>query len=142
MKKTKSLLSLLLFSFLFSMFLVGCSSGEPPSGLPDIYAVAQDAVKKQLLSPATAVFPDFDKSFVHYDRSVLEDCGEGIPLEYRVYRVDAYVDSSNAFGTPVRTNFIAEVYCYVDDYVSAQFGEQGIHKNIEDHYYTSILELE
>lgn len=138
--KTKKF-ALCLVGIALVVVFTGCSS-KAPSGLPDIYRTATELIQQELISPSSAVFSDFDESFVSYDRSVLEDVGEGVALEYRVYKVKSFVDSQNAFGATLRANFEVEVYAYVDDYNSAKFGEQGIHKGIEDHYYRFLLKLE
>ncbi|SBV99160.1 exported hypothetical protein [uncultured Eubacteriales bacterium] len=137
--RVKRITAILMLLVALLVTVTGCSD-ELPSGLPDVYEIAKINVENNLVSPSSAVFPEFDDSFVEYSRSILEDVGKGT-LEYRVYEVNAYVDSENTFGAMVRTHFFVEVYAYVDDYNSPKFGEEGIHKNIEDHYYTIILSL-
>lgn len=65
------------------------------------YSRSQKFVKERLKSPATAEFPsaawDGDQIRVGYD-----DAEE-------IYTVASYVDSQNAFGATVRTNFIAQL---------------------------------
>jgi|GEM_PF-3483875 len=135
--KVKYILIILIIAFSIS----GCTSESLPSGLEDLYIQSQSVVKDALLSPATAVFPEFDESFVKYRQNVLADLGEGVELEYRVYDVKAYVDSQNMFGALVRAYYWVTIYSYVDDYNSPQFGEKGIHKGIDDHYYICLEEL-
>ncbi len=119
----------------------GCFSGsEAPSGLEDLYIDAQKIVCDQLLCPSTAVFPQFDRSFVTYADEVLEDHGMGM-LDYRVYDVKAYVDSENAFGAMVRNDFWVKVYAYDDDYRNAKFREEGTHKGIKDHNYVEYIDV-
>jgi hypothetical protein len=129
------IISLLIVIFILSV--TGCTSTNAPSGLESIYEIAQQKVPEGLISPASAKFPEFDKSFVTYDTSILKDFGKGV-LEYRVYDVKSYVDSQNVYGAIMRNNFWVKVYYYVDDYNSPQFGEKGIHKGVKDHYYAEL----
>ena len=64
----------------------------------EIYEWAVEAVSKQLLSPTSAEYPEFQMSFVT-DMEEETEYEDGI---YHLYSVEAYVDSNNAFGTQVR----------------------------------------
>lgn len=58
------------------------------------YICAQQEVEKHLMSPASADFP----------------LGiEGNPIGENMYLVSSYVDSQNAFGAMIRTEFICNV---------------------------------
>lgn len=119
----------------------GCSESDPDAGKKKIYSTAQQCVVKYLDSPSSAVFPEFDHSFVSYQTSILEDLGEGTSLEYRIYDVNAYVESQNEYGVMMRQDFHVEVALYVDDFPTPKFGEEGIHKGIENHCYSALVEL-
>ena len=56
------------------------------------YDYAQEIVKNNLKSPASAVFPDYQESFVN-------------ELGKYEWRVETYVDAQNSFGAMLRTNF-------------------------------------
>jgi hypothetical protein len=142
MKKRKQLKIcplVLIFLLSASVLMFGCTP-EPPSGLPDIYSQAQSIVLDNLMAPASAKFPDYDSSFVKYNTSILQDKGKG-KLEYRVYDVNAYVDAQNVYGALIRDEFWVQVYVYVDDFETHQFGENGIHKGVSDHYYIVLKQL-
>lgn len=133
--------SLIVVLIVFGVMLTGCGK-ERPNPLEQIYTTSQQQVLNSLISPATAEFPEFEESFVKYNTSVLEDLGEGMPLEYRVYDVVSYVDSMNSFGAMLRTNYYVQVYYYVDKYSSPKFGDQGIKKGIENHYYSYLISID
>ncbi|HCT64753.1 MAG TPA: hypothetical protein DIC60_05735 [Lachnospiraceae bacterium] len=134
----KNLIAILI---LCAVMLIGCGK-EKPTPLEQIYTTAHQQVLNSLIAPATAEFPEFQESFVKYNTSVLEDLGEGMPLEYRVYDVVSYVDSMNSFGAMLRTNYYVQVYYYVDKYPSPKFGDQGIKKGIENHYYSYLISID
>ncbi len=57
---------------------------------------AQEVVKQNLKSPATAEFPFYDKSQIQH----LGDC---------VYQVRSYVDYQNSFGAIIRSSFYVRI---------------------------------
>ena len=137
----KIIVLMLVVCFSFAV-MTGCSVSEPPSQLPNIYETSQECIQKSLICPTTAIFPEYEDTFVEYNKRVLEDLGEGVALEYRVYDVNAYVDSQNAYGAMIRNNFHAQVYLYVDDLYSTEYGDEGVHKGIQDHCYTYLIDME
>ena len=68
---------------------------------PTAYEMAQKFVIDRVKSPATAEFPSvlWDKSEIEWSYDEEED----------TYIISSYVDSQNAFGATVRTNFIAKL---------------------------------
>ena len=101
--KFKLLISLLLCT-LVSMFLFSCNRPIERSEYSDrelIYEESQSVIMDNLLSPTSAVFPDFESSFVsdNEEEIVYEE------ITYHTYTVTAYVDSHNAFGTMVRQKY-------------------------------------
>ena len=115
----------------------------PQSGLPSVYDTAKECVTAHLFYPDTAKYPEYEEGMVVYNSSVLEDIGEGYGcLEYRIYDVKSSVYAVNQIGQSGKADFFVQVYVYVDDYPSAQYGEQGIHKGVKDHYCSYLRSLE
>lgn len=114
---------------------------SPKSRLPEFYSTAQECVDAHLFNPETSSYPEYKEGMVKYNSLVLEDLGDGY-LQYRIYDVKSYVYATNQTGEPGRANFFVQVYVYVDDYSSSQYGEQGTHKGVEDHYYSFLRDLE
>lgn len=76
-----------------------------------IYIESQTIVANELLYPPSAVFPEFESTFV-------ADNGEEIAYEdtlYHTYTVTAYVDSQNAFGAMFRTEYQVIIGVPVED---------------------------
>lgn len=92
-------------------------------GMRKAYAAAQEVIQAELLSPSSAVFPEFEPEFVTQRTKIVTYEGK----EYRVYTVAAYVDSHNAFGTLIRNEFVVEI----------GFPTEGD----DDMYYYNILSL-
>lgn len=67
----------------------------------EAYYYAQDVISDQLLSPSSAVFPEYDSSFVSHTSETVKLDGE----EYDIYTVTAYVDSQNVFGVLIRSEY-------------------------------------
>jgi hypothetical protein len=65
----------------------------------EAYVMSQDFVSSRLVSPSTAKFP-------------LNASESTTRIEGQQYRIKAYVDSQNAFGGTLRTNFTAVVEQY------------------------------
>lgn len=63
----------------------------------DVWRAAQQAVVAELVSPATAVFPNFSEVDLGHD------------LDICIRTVESYVDSQNGFGALVRSEFIVRV---------------------------------
>lgn len=94
------------------------------NGMRKAYATVQEVIKNELLAPSSAVFPKFEPEFVtQRTKTVIHD-----GIEFDVYTVSAYVDSNNAFGTSVRSKFVAEI----------GFPKEGN----SDVYYYNILSLD
>lgn len=74
-------------------------------GMRKAYSAAQEVIQEELLSPNSAVFPEFEPEFVTQRTKTV--VYEGV--EYKVYTVTAYVDSDNAFGASVRSKFVVEI---------------------------------
>lgn len=123
--------------------ILAIKGGEssPKSRLPEFYSTAQECVDAHLFNPESAEYPEYKEGMVVYNSSVLEDLGDGY-LQYRIYDVKSYVDAIDQTGYPGRAKFFVQVYVYVDDYSSSQYGEQGTHKGVEDHYYSYLRSLE
>ena len=101
--KFKLLISFLLCT-LVTMFLFSCNRPIERSAYSKrelIYEESQSVIEKFLLSPMSAVFPEFKSSFVsdNEEEMVFEE------ITYHTYTVTAYVDSQNAFGTMVRQKY-------------------------------------
>lgn len=62
----------------------------------EAFAIAKTHVIHELKAPASADFPNADSAFVSLLRA-----GE--------YRVSAYVDAQNSFGSKVRTNYVCDL---------------------------------
>ena len=115
----------------------------PQSRLPIIYDTAKECVTAHLFYPESAKYLDYEEGMVVYNSSVLEDIGEGYGcLEYRIYDVKSSVYAVNQIGQSGKADFFVQVYVYVDDYPSAQYGEQGIHKGVNDHMCSYLRSLE
>lgn len=105
--------SRIIWRFVWIVLLICCASYSlnPDNnilginGMRKAYATAQEVIQNELLSPNSAVFPEFEPEFVtQRTKSVTH---EGI--EFKVYTVTAYVDSNNAFGASVRSKFVVEI---------------------------------
>lgn len=119
------------------------ADSSQPSGLPIIYDTAKECVTAHLFNPETAKYLEYEEGMVVYNSSVLEDMGEGYGyLEYRIYDVKSYVYAVNQMGQSGKANFFVQVYVYVDDYQTSEYGEQGIHKGVKDHYCSYLRGLE
>jgi hypothetical protein len=70
----------------------GGNSANGGNAKYEIYYMAKKYVKNQLKAPSSAKFPSFN------DISVVD-------LGNNVYKVDAYVDAQNSFGTMVRSYY-------------------------------------
>jgi len=88
---------------LCAAILAGCwGDGRDTGGCtkPAAYAAAQDAVKRRLKAPATAVFPAIAPGPGHSNTQVIiarkADCTFG---------VSAHVDAQNGFGALIRSRF-------------------------------------
>lgn len=86
----------------------GSATSGWSNGKADAWIMAQKFVKDRLRSPGTASFGGLFTD--HQDsQSVVEDLGNGH------FRVDAWVDSQNAFGGVVRSYFTCELEMVGDD---------------------------
>ena len=100
--RDKSILIIAVFIFA----AIVASEFLPSENTPRIYTksdykyVAQEAVKKQLKSPATAEFSNV---------TAYKISGEG-------YRVDGLVDSQNLFGAMIRSSWTVAVYRKGDNF--------------------------
>lgn len=56
------------------------------------WSCAQKAMEDNLKTPSTAKFPHYSEDFIE-------------PLGNNKFRVNAYVNAENSFGTKIRTNF-------------------------------------
>jgi hypothetical protein len=63
----------------------------------DAYLTTQVHVKKYLKAPATAQFPEYDKSFVK-------------KINDTSFEVNAYVDSQNGFGALLRSTYLIRMH--------------------------------
>ena len=70
--------------------LAGCNCNQD-----ELYDAIKEKVSAELLSPASAVFPDVEK-VVRMSNSSGEHC---------MLMVDGYVDSQNGFGAMLRTHY-------------------------------------
>ena len=93
---------LILFVFIISLFISGCSS-DPKI---DAWNCAQDAVKYRLKSPSTAKFPAYSASYV-------SDLGNNR------YRISAHVDAQNSFGATIRQSFTVTLTLTESGYTDA-----------------------
>ena len=93
-----ALAGLIMFGY-FANNPTGSGPGTPSSSNGDYsvyaYAMSKDFVRDRLCSPSTASFP--------WSATRVDAMGQGH------YKVVAYVDSENAFGGTVRTNYICEL---------------------------------
>ncbi len=83
------------------------SSPRPPSRV-DAFIMAQQFVRRGLRSPGTANFGSIFSDYQSTD-DVVTSLGGGH------FRVQAWVDSQNAFGATVRNHFVCEVEHVGDD---------------------------
>jgi len=102
-RKVKLIAPTLLFA-LMAIILISCNRPIERSEYSTrevIYEESKSVIMEQLLSPTSAIFPDFESTFV-------VDNGKEIVYEeivYHTYTVNAYVDSHNAFGTMIRQKY-------------------------------------
>lgn len=100
------------------LLLGACYSLNPDNNILNInsmrkaYSYAQEVIQDELLSPSSAVFPEFEPEFVTQRTKTIVHEG----IEFRVHTVTAYVDSDNAFGANVRSNFVVEIGFPTDGY--------------------------
>lgn len=87
------------------------STPEEPKYQPDpnaAFVMSQAVVKKFLKSPSTASFGGFFSDWQDYTK-VTTYLGD------RTYRIDAWVDSQNAFGATLRKDFTCVIKHNADD---------------------------
>ncbi|WP_412507328.1 hypothetical protein [Roseovarius sp. SYSU LYC5161] len=89
---------------LLSQVMVGCKT-EQLTGCEDYfaaYAEVKDEVKSTLRAPLTAVFSKPPETYLAPSSTIIVE-GEGCRFD-----ISGYVDSENAFGAMLRTNFSAK----------------------------------
>ena len=70
------------------------------------YSVMKDFIKQQLVSPSTAKFPGFVFGGANKHVKLLGN---------HKFRIESYLDSQNAFGGMIRTNYIGVVQQVSED---------------------------
>lgn len=71
----------------------------------EAYALSQEVIKEEILTPQSAEFPAFEPEFVTQRYEVITYEG----IEFQVYTVTAYVECENAFGTMIRADYVVEI---------------------------------
>lgn len=71
----------------------------------EAYSWAQEAISQAIYTPSTAKFPEFTSDFIISDQKTItyED------TKYRIYLINAYVDSQNTFGAMERSYFLVSI---------------------------------
>ena len=69
------------------------------------YALSQEVILDELMTPRSAIFPKFKPEFVTQRTKIVSHEG----IEYRVHTVSAYVDADNLFGVSVRQKYVVEI---------------------------------
>jgi hypothetical protein len=86
---------------------IGQSSGQKKSFTPsesDAVIATHEFVKQHLVSPAIADFP-----------FALDGEGHATKMDDSPFRVHSFVDSQNAFGATMRTNYSCKVVFHPDE---------------------------
>ena len=97
-----------------ALFIVGCGGDEDAALRESMWEAAQESVKDQLKSPASAVFPELPSEF----KVTTGDEGtiyESDDLKFFIFKtkragtVNGWVDAKNPMGTPMRNKFIVSM---------------------------------
>lgn len=77
-------------------FVNNVSSGSADTTLMTVYNSAKQAIRENIVSPSSAVFPPYDESFI-------TECSDGS------YTVSSYLDADNTFGARIRSNYTVSI---------------------------------
>ncbi len=118
--------------------LTGCGT-DLDAANKSVYLTAQESVNEFLIAPSTAEYEEWNHDMMEAKGFVLEDLGEGQPLEYKLIAYSGYVDSENEYGVMIRNTFTVDVYEYRDSRQTEHFGGVGLNTGIQNHVYCHVI---